>query len=107
MAPQPYNPYSNPAKNEMLLPAGIFAVPGKSDEDLDDAFVYGYAASSTIGHEITHGFDDERRQFDDKGNLHDSCQPDDETKFKDNASRIIQKVSGFNPLNTLHQKVDA
>ncbi|HEY4207699.1 MAG TPA: M13 family metallopeptidase, partial [Puia sp.] len=64
MSPQTYNAYYNPSNNEIVLPAGIFAVPGKRDEDLDDAFVYGYAAASTIGHEITHGFDDQGRQFD-------------------------------------------
>src|SRR6202012_17600 len=45
MSPQTYNAYYNPSTNEIVLPAGIFAVPGKRDEDLDDAFVYGYAAA--------------------------------------------------------------
>jgi len=62
MSPQTYNAYYNPSNNEIVLPAGIFAVPGMRDEELDDAFVYGYAAASTIGHEITHGFDDQGRQ---------------------------------------------
>ncbi|MES1160374.1 MAG: M13 family metallopeptidase, partial [Bacteroidota bacterium] len=107
MSPQTYNAYYNPSNNEIVLPAGIFAVPGKRDEDLDDAFVYGYAAASTIGHEITHGFDDEGRQFDDKGNLHDWWQPADATKFKDKASRIIRQFSEFNPVDTLHVNGDA
>ena len=67
MTPQTYNAYYNPSNNEIVLPAGIFAVPGMKDEDLDDAFVYGYAAASTIGHEITHGFDGQGRQYDAKG----------------------------------------
>jgi len=107
MSPQTYNAYYNSSNNEIVLPAGIFAVPGKRDEDLDDAFVYGYAAASTIGHEITHGFDDEGRQFDDKGNLHDWWQPADATKFKDKASRIIRQFSEFNPVDTLHVNGDA
>ena len=67
MTPQTYNAYYNPSNNEIVLPAGIFAVPGYKDEDLDDALVYGYAAASTIGHEITHGFDDQGRQYDPEG----------------------------------------
>ena len=69
ISPQTYNAFYNPSNNEIVLPAGIFAVPGLRDEELDDAFVYGYAGASTIGHEITHGFDDQGRQYDAKGNL--------------------------------------
>ncbi|MBC7872837.1 MAG: M13 family metallopeptidase, partial [Ferruginibacter sp.] len=69
MFPQTYNAYYNSSNNEIVLPAGIFTVPGYRDEELDDATVYGYGGASTIGHEITHGFDDEGRQYDDKGNL--------------------------------------
>jgi putative endopeptidase len=82
-------------------------VAGKKDEELDDAFVYGYAAASTIGHEITHGFDDEGRQFDEKGNLHDWWLPADGTKFKDRAAFIIRQFSEFNPVDTLHVNGDA
>jgi putative endopeptidase len=107
MSPQTYNAYYNPYNNEIVLPAGIFAVPGKKDEDLDDAFVYGYAAASTIGHEITHGFDDEGRQYDEKGNLHDWWQPADEEQFKQRAAKIIKQFSEFNPVDTLHVNGDA
>lgn len=69
MTPQTYNAYYNPSNNEIVLPAAIFLVPGWNDENIDDAVVYGYAAASTIGHEITHGFDDQGSQFDEKGNL--------------------------------------
>jgi putative endopeptidase len=107
MSPQTYNAYYNPANNEIVLPAGMFAVAGKKDEDLDDAFVYGYAAASTIGHEITHGFDDQGRQFDEKGNLHDWWQPADATQFKEKAARIIRQFSEFIPVDTLHVNGDA
>lgn len=107
MSPQTYNAYYNPSNNEIVLPAGIFAVPGKKDSELDDAFVYGYAAASTIGHEITHGFDDEGRQFDEKGNLHNWWQPSDEAKFKDRAARIIRQFNEFSPVDTLHVNGDA
>ncbi len=69
MTPQTYNAYYDPSKNEIVLPAAIFILPGISDSVIDDALVYSYAGGTTIGHEITHGFDDEGRQFDEKGNL--------------------------------------
>ena len=106
MTPQTYNAYYNPSNNEIVLPAGIFAVPGKKDNELDDAFAYGYAGASTIGHEMTHGFDDEGRQFDEKGNLHDWWQPADETQFRQRAAFIIRQFSEFNPVDTLHIKGD-
>ncbi|HZE86137.1 MAG TPA: M13 family metallopeptidase [Puia sp.] len=107
MSPQTYDAYYNPSNNEIVLPAGIFTVPGMKDEDLDDAFVYGYAAASTIGHELTHGFDDQGRQFDDKGNLLNWWQPADEKGFKDRAALIIRQFSEFNPVDTLHVNGDA
>jgi len=82
MTPQTYNAYYNSSNNEIVLPAGIFTVPGYKDEELDDALVYGYAGASTIGHEMTHGFDDEGRQYDAKGNLVSWWTPKDEAEFK-------------------------
>jgi len=107
MTPQTYNAYYNPSNNEIVLPAGIFAVPGKRDSELDDAFVYGYAAASTIGHEITHGFDDEGRQFDEHGDLKDWWQPEDEKQFRQRATLIIKEFNEFNPVDTLHVNGDA
>jgi len=102
MTPQTYNAYYNPSNNEIVLPAGIFAVPGFKDEELDDALVYGYAAASTIGHEITHGFDDQGRQYDDAGNLKNWWNKKDEVEFNDRARKIINQFSEFNPVDTLH-----
>jgi putative endopeptidase len=107
MSPQTYNAYYNPSNNEIVLPAGIFIVPGRKDEDLDDAFVYGYAAASTIGHEITHGFDDEGRQFDGNGNLHNWWQPADEAQFRERTARIVKQFAEFSPVDTLHVNGDA
>jgi putative endopeptidase len=107
MSPQTYNAYYNPSNNEIVLPAGIFAVPGLKDEDLDDAFVYGYAGASTIGHEITHGFDDQGRQYDEKGNLRDWWQASDATQFKERAKHIITQFNEYNPVDTLHINGDA
>jgi putative endopeptidase len=107
MSPQTYNAYYNPSNNEIVLPAGIFIVPGKKDDDLDDAFVYGYAAASTIGHEITHGFDDQGRKFDEVGNLRDWWQPNDVKQFNAGAQKIIRQFNEFTPVDTLHVNGDA
>jgi putative endopeptidase len=98
MYPQTYNAYYNPSNNEIVLPAGIFTVPGYRDEELDDATVYGYAGASTIGHEITHGFDDEGRQFDAQGNLVSWWTSKDETEFTKRADLIIRQFNEFEPL---------
>jgi putative endopeptidase len=98
MTPQTYNAYYNPSNNEIVLPAGIFTVPGKRDEELDDATVYGYAGASTIGHEITHGFDDEGRQFDDKGNLRSWWTKKDEVEFKKRANVMIKQFDSYEPI---------
>ncbi len=107
MTPQTYNAYYNPSNNEIVLPAGIFAVPGVKDEDLDDAFVYGYAAASTIGHEITHGFDDQGRQYDAQGNLKDWWTKGDGEEFKKRAQAIIEEFNEFVPVDDKHVNGEA
>jgi len=107
ITPQTYNAYYNPSNNEIVLPAAIFMVPGKRDEELDDAFVYGYTASSTVGHEMTHGFDDQGRQFDEIGNLRDWWQPNDAKQYKENAKRIVRQFNEFIPVDTIHVNGDA
>ncbi|MDZ4807903.1 MAG: M13 family metallopeptidase [Bacteroidota bacterium] len=102
MTPQTYNAYYNPSNNEIVLPAGIFTVPGYRDEELDDATVYGYAGASTIGHEITHGFDDEGRQFDDKGNLVSWWTKKDEEEFKKKADVMVKQFDDYEPLPGYH-----
>ncbi len=107
MTPQTYNAYYNPSNNEIVLPAGIFAVPDKNDKDLDDALVYGYAAASTIGHEITHGFDDQGRQYDADGNLKDWWSKKDGEEFSKRARLIIKQFDEFTPVDKLHINGDA
>jgi putative endopeptidase len=82
------------------LPAGIFTVPGFRDEELDDALVYGYAGASTIGHELTHGFDDEGRQYDAKGNLTNWWTKDDEKKFKSRADVMVKQFANYVVIDT-------
>lgn len=102
MYPQTYNAYYNPSNNEIVLPAGIFTVPGYRDEELDDAVVYGYGGASTIGHEITHGFDDEGRQFDAKGNLVSWWTKTDEEAFNKKAEVMVKQFNEFEPVKGYH-----
>ena len=102
MTPQTYNAYYNPSNNEIVLPAGIFTIPGYKDEEVDDAVVYGYGGASTIGHEITHGFDDEGRQFDEKGNLVSWWTKNDELLFNKKAEVMVQQFNAFEPVTGYH-----
>jgi len=102
MTPQTYNAYYRPENNEIVLPAAIFAVPGFRDDELDDALVYGYSGASTIGHEITHGFDDEGRQFDPDGNLKDWWTAEDAARFKKRADVMVEQFNTYEPLPGLH-----
>jgi putative endopeptidase len=102
MTPQTYNAYYNPSNNEIVLPAAIFTIPGMRDEEVDDAVVYGYAGASTIGHEITHGFDDEGRQFDADGNLKSWWTKADGDKFNAKAALMVKQFNDFVVLDSLH-----
>jgi len=102
MYPQTYNAYYNPSNNEIVLPAGIFTIPGYRDEEVDDAVVYGYGGASTIGHEITHGFDDEGRQFDEKGNLVSWWTKSDEELFNKKADVMVKQFDAFEPVSGYH-----
>lgn len=98
MTPQTYNAYYNPSNNEIVLPAGIFTVPGYRDEEVDDATAFGYAGASTIGHEITHGFDDQGRQFDAEGNLKSWWTANDEKLFNQKADVMVRQFSAIEPV---------
>jgi putative endopeptidase len=102
MTPQTYNAYYNPSNNEIVLPAAIFTAPGYKDDELDDAVMYGYVGASTIGHELTHGFDDEGRQFDEKGNLKNWWSKEDEAKFKAKATMLVEQFNAYVVLDSLH-----
>ena len=102
ITPQTYNAGYNSSNNEIVLPAAQFDIPGFMDSDVDDAVVYGYAAASTIGHEMTHGFDDEGRQFDAAGNLSDWWTKDDGKKFEQRANVMVKQFDAYEPLPGLH-----
>jgi len=102
ITPQTYNAYYTAANNEIVLPAAAFAIPGLPDADADDALVYGYAGASTIGHELTHGFDDEGSQYDAHGNLHEWWSKDDRRRFNDRVGGIVRQFDGYTLLDSLH-----
>jgi len=102
MFPQTYNAYYNPSNNEIVLPAAMMAVPGLRDEEIDDAVAYGYTAGSTIGHEITHGFDDEGRQYDEKGNLRSWWTKGDEGRFNKKAKVLADQFDHYVVLDSMH-----
>ena len=95
MTPQTYNAYYDGSKDEIVLPAAAFILPGMPDSLVDDAMLYSYAGGTTIGHEITHGFDDEGRQFDEKGNLKPWWTDRDSVQF---TARADEAREQFNEL---------
>lgn len=102
MTPQTYNAYYNPSNNEIVLPAAILMIPGTTDAQVDDAVAYGYVAASTIGHEITHGFDDQGRQYDQQGNLSGWWSKEDEDRFNAAAQKMVAQFDAYEPLPGLH-----
>lgn len=107
MTPQTYNAYYNPSNNEIVLPAAIFLIPNLPDSLADDAIIYGYAAASTIGHEITHGFDDQGRQFDPAGNLANWWTAEDSARFAVKAQMLIDQFSSYVVLDSMHVNGEA
>ena len=101
MYPQTYNAYYNPSNNEICVPACNIIVPGFEGRMPDDAVLYGIIGGSTFGHEITHGFDDQGSQYDEKGNLNNWWTAEDLAKFK-NKTKLI--VSQFNKYDVVDGK---
>ncbi len=102
MTPQTYNAYYNSSNNEIVLPAAIFTIPGFTDSLIDDAVIYGYAGASTIGHEITHGFDDEGRNYDAVGNLVSWWTSEDSAKFVQRSFMMVRQFNAYEPLPGKH-----
>jgi putative endopeptidase len=101
MTPPTVNAYYNPQLNEIVFPAGILQPP-LFDADADDALNYG-AMGSVIGHEMTHGFDDQGKQFDATGNMRDWWTPEDAKNFADRAACIEKQFGAFIVSGDLHE----
>jgi putative endopeptidase len=100
MSPPTVNAYYDPQQNNVNFPAGYFQPPFFSDKE-DDAANYG-DMGSTIGHELTHGFDDRGRQFDKDGNLKDWWTKDDEKKFTDRAQCMVKQYDAIEAVPGVH-----
>ena len=104
LSPQTVNAYNNPYFNEVVFPAAILQAPF-FDPKADPAVNYG-AIGGVIGHEMTHGFDDQGRKFDSQGRLHDWWTAEDAARFESRAKALSAQYSAMEPLPGLHIKGD-
>ena len=100
MTPPTINAYYNPSINEIVFPAGILQFPF-FDPTADDAINYG-GIGMVIGHEMTHGFDDQGSQYDKNGNLKNWWSAQDNEKFKAKTKQVVDLYNGFTVLDSLH-----
>ncbi len=99
MTPQTVNAYYNPEGNEIVFPAAILQPPF-FDVDAEDAVNYG-AIGGVIGHEISHGFDDQGRKYAGDGNLRDWWTEEDAERFKKRASGLVEQYNAYSPLEKM------
>ncbi len=100
MSPPTVNAYYNPSMNEIVFPAGILQPPF-FDPEADDAVNYG-GMGAVIGHELTHGFDDQGAKYDFAGNLKDWWTKEDLEKFNARAAMVDKQYSAYTVLDNLH-----
>ena len=100
MNPQTVNAYYNPTTNEICFPAAILQPPF-FNPDADDAVNYG-AIGVVIGHKMTHGFDDQGRNYDKDGNLIDWWTAEDAVRFKERADKLVDQYDQIIVIDTLH-----
>jgi len=100
MTPPTINAYYDPTQNNINFPAGILQPPFYFSHG-DDAVNYG-GIGAVIGHEMTHGFDDQGRQYDGDGTLRDWWTKDDADKFKMRADQVVAQYNAFTVVDTLH-----
>jgi putative endopeptidase len=93
MTPQTVNAYFNPLGNEIVFPAAMLQAP-MFDPKADPAVNYG-AIGAVVGHEITHGFDDQGRQFDEVGRLRDWWKPQDAARFTAEAGKLVDQYGAY------------
>ena len=102
MTPPTVNAYYNSSMNEIVFPAGILQPPF-FDAKADDASNYG-GIGAVIGHEMTHGFDDQGRKFDAHGNRTDWWTPDDLKNFQERAACVEKQFDGYVAIDDIHEK---
>ena len=102
MSPPTVNAYYNPSTNEITFPAGIMQPPF-FDPSADDAFNYGIMGA-VIGHELTHGFDDEGSKFDGEGNFSAWWETKDVEKFESLTQPLVRQFNNYVAIDTFHVK---
>jgi putative endopeptidase len=102
ITPQEYNAYYSVANNEIVISASLLSIPGFSDDQIDDAVAYGCIAGSTIGHEMTHGFDMEGKEYDLNGNLHRWWRSEDSIKYTERVQPLIQQYNKYIAIDSIH-----
>ena len=100
MTPPQVNAYFDPTKNEIVFPAGILQPPF-FDPRMDDAVNLG-GIGAVIGHEITHGYDDQGRKYDAEGNLANWWGPEDLKEFDARAAKVVAEYDSYEPLPSVH-----
>ena len=100
MSPSTVNAYYSPIRNEIVFPAGILQPPFFNAQ-ADDAVNYG-GIGAVIGHEMTHGFDDQGRKFDAQGNLNNWWTAEDEKRFQERGQKIVQQFDSYVVIDNLH-----
>ncbi len=100
MTPQTINAYYNASLNEIVFPAAILQPPF-FDMNADDAVNYG-AIGAIIGHEISHGFDDQGSQFDELGNMKNWWTAEDHRKFKEKTNALVAQYNAYEPIKGYH-----
>jgi predicted metalloendopeptidase len=100
MSPPTVNAYYTEHRNEIVFPAGILQPP-LFDMKADDATNYG-GIGAIIGHEMTHGFDDQGRKFDGQGNMKNWWTEEDETRFQERSKKIVEQFNGYVAVDDLH-----
>lgn len=100
MSPPTVNAYYNPTNNEIVFPAGILQFPF-FDANADDAINYG-AIGMVIGHEMTHGFDDQGSQYDENGNMQNWWTAEDSEKFQSKTGAVVAQYNSYTVLDNQH-----
>lgn len=107
MTPQEYNAYYSNANNEIVISAAVLTIPGFENDQIDDAVAYGYAAGATIGHEMTHAFDMEGKEYDMNGNLQKWWSAQDSIKYVQRVLPLVEQYNQYIAVDSLKCRGEA
>ncbi len=107
MTAETYNAYYSPTNNEICVPACNIIVPDFVGMEVDDAVLYAIIGGSTFAHEITHGFDDQGRKYDENGNLNNWWTKEDSIKFSERSQALVKQYNEYIAVDSLHVRGEA